>query len=530
MKNEKFLKLWALRVYFLCIVLIAAFSCKHKMPAPPATESMESENQYTAAYQIIHQDLFDIINSEMTSRKDPLLIPDSAPPSENLKKAASSDGKYSLYINDKNQVFAHKEPGDPAQDKVVYEETGQGFHVELRLSSSNRYFFITSSNGNTSETRFLPADLSSYKPFLIQARDTGFTYQIEHFGSDIFWIITNKNASNRKLMQAMVSHPEEKYWLPVVPNRDSIYLEDFTLLDEKYIFLLEKYRPGVGIRIYNRDKNDEGAIRFKEPEGNLKLMHFDPENEKILLKYNSLLSPLTFYEFNLKTGRLSAQKKAGIKKFVKQDYSSEILWANASDGAKIPITLLYKTGLGNVDGSNPLLLSVDLVEPSTNTVRFNTVYLSLLDRGFYIAQACVRQGNAADDYLQCAEFLIQEKLCSPGLITGIGSGESNTIMQNVLNRHPEIFKAVIMHHVCPESNMPLLPDQSLKKQVYPAILVTASADNDKQCVYALKLVSDLRACNTGDQMILLKISNPSEPAERSAFLGTFLLDQYKINK
>lgn len=529
MKSEELSKIRALRICFICTLLISVFSCKQKMPAPPATENMELEKQYTAAYLSLHQDLYNTLSRELDSRKDPL-IQDAPDINKSINTAKSADGQYSVFVNDKNQVIARKEHGDPSQDKVIYEETDKNFQVEVRLSSSTRYFFITSHDGTTAETRFLPADLSSFKPFLIQSRETGCNYRVEHFGSDIFWIITNKNAPNRKLMQAMVSHPEEKYWLPVVPNRDSIYLENFTLLDEKYIFILERYRPGIGIRIYDRDKNDEGAIRFKEPDGDLKLGGFDPEQGKILLQYSSVLSPLTFYEFDLKTKRLGTQKRAGIKNYNKADYSSEILWTKTSDGSRIPITLIYKSGLGKTDGSNPLLLSLDIGVPSEDPVTFNPAIISLLDRGFYIAKAFVRKGNAIADYLQCTDFLFSQKLSSSGLITGTGNGEAALAMERILNEHPELFKAVILSPASNQKNSDGPRNEKFREQLYPAIMVNCPAERDSCYASTLSRIAKLRKANTGEHIILVNNQKKDGKSDMSVAFLTFLLDQYAMNE
>ena len=547
-------------ICFFCSFLLGVVSCKPKMPPPPIAKKIENpqaggenskadpyqwlenkndtavqnyirlENEYFEKYLLLNSELLQKISLEFANRADPLMVHDSIPLSQDNKIAQTSDGNFKLFVNEKNQVIAHKENQVPVTDKVIYEETGSGFHLNVSLSKSSRYFFIISTDGSTSETRVLPSDLGSLKPFLIQPRETGTLYTVEHFGSDIFWIVTNKNAENRKLMQAMVSHPEEIYWLPVVGNRDSVFLEDFTLLDEKYLLLFERQNPGTGIRIYNRSNNDEGSMRFKEPDGVLQLSNYDPEKEKILLRYTSMLSPVSYYEYNIKTGRLGIRKKTEIKNYVKSDYTSEILWTTASDGTKIPISLVYKKGLGKTDGSNPLLLAPDLGEPTTDPVKFNTAYLSLLDRGFYIAKVYLRKENASADYLQCADFLFKQKITSTGLLTGIGNGAGAKVLGDLINQHPEIFKAVILNELSGKTAKNGFPYESIKVQDYPAIMITAMADQELQCAVALKHAAKLRANNTGDHLILVNISGNTEPGGRTPSFCTFVLDQYDMNE
>ena len=548
-------------IYFLIAVIVGLVSCKPRMPQPPLAKKtgialtgkgdlkgdpylwMEDkndsalqiyillENEYAEKYSGLHGELLKKLSLEMAMRADPLLISDALPRKKNTKEVQTGDGKFKLSVNDRRQVIAHFEKNGKEEHQPVYEETTPGFGVYVGLSKSQRYFFIISNDGHSSETRVLPADLSNLKPFLIQPWEKGIRYTVEHFGSDIFWILTNNNAPNRKLMQAMVSHPEEKFWISVAPNRDSIYLEDFSLLDERYLVLLERQNPGVGIRLYDRDHNDEGAIYFKEPDGALQVSDYDPERGKILLRYTSLLSPVTIYEYDIKTGRLGIRKKTGIKNYSKSDYSSERLWARSSDGFKILITLVYKNGLGKTDGSNPLLLSVNTGESSSDDpLKFNAAFISLLDRGFYIAKVYVRQENASDDYLQGIDFLLRQKITSKGLITGIGSGEGALLLGNVMNQHPEIFKVILLDKVEGKTGSPGFPYDNIKEQAYPAIMITALTDSGLQSSGPYKLAAKLRASNTGDRLLLIRSSKTGGTNDHSPFFCTFILNEYEVNK
>ncbi len=516
-------------IFLLSTLLWSLSSCEPKMPPPPAGDDFKTEIQYTEAYLDLNKKMFRMLSSELDLRRDPAKGKDSSVSEAIHSSFHSPDGKYILSVNDKKQLIVHQKGMDSSRDQVIYEEASENFNLSLMLSASNRYIFIVSSDGNTSETRFLPADLSSLKPYLIQPREKGIQYRVEHFGSDILWILTNKNAPGRKLMQALVSNPRENYWLQVIPECDSILLEDFIVLDDQFILLFESYKPGVGIRVYDRKKNDEAVIRFNEPKGYLKFIYYDPGKEIIHLSFSSLLSPITHYEFAIKTGRLGKQKKEEVKNYLKNDYRFQTLWTTSTDGSKIPISLIYKKDLGKIDGSNPLLLILDTDEPSHDPLPFNPAYLSLLDRGFYIAIAFPGKDHATDDYLRCARFLIDQKFSAVGRITGSGEGKAALLLEEIVKLKPGLFTAVTLDYHNTETRY--IPEHiPFKAQEFPAMMISSSMPNEDAPSDLLRLARNIRAANSGKNILLISRGESMVPLNRTAIFCTFILQHYKIKK
>ncbi len=514
-------------ILLLSTLIWSLTSCEPKMPAPPVGEDIQTEIQYTEAYLDLNKKLFGKLSSELDSRRDPAMGKDSSVSEAPYSSFHSPDGKYTLSVNDKKQLMVHQNGMDSSRDKLLYEEASENFKLSLMLSASKRYILIVSSDGNTSETRFLPADLSSFKPYLIQPREKGVQYRVEHFGSDILWILTNKNAPKGKLMQALISNPRENYWLQVIPGCDSILLEDFIVLDDQFILLLESYKPGVGIRVYDRKKNDEAVIRFNEPKGYIKFIHYDPGKEIIHLSFNSLLSPITHYEFAIKTGRLGKQKKKEVENYLKNDYHYQTLWTTSTDGSKIPILLIYKNDLGKMDGSNPMLLILDTDEPSHNPLPFNPAYLSLLDRGFYIAIACTGNEHATDDYLRCARFLIDQKFSAVGRITGNGEGKAALLLEEIVKLNPGLFTAVTLDYRNTKTRD--IPEHiPFKVQEFPAMMIFSSMTNEDAPSDLPRLARKIRAANSGKNMLLISNGEAMVPLNRTAIFCTFILQQNKM--
>jgi oligopeptidase B len=442
--------------------------------------------------------------------------------------------------------------GDALQPgQLVYHEPDDAFPIYVHLARSRAFLLLTIASATTSEVRYLPADQPGGEFRLVAPRQHWIEYYVEPQGNT-FWIRTNEAAENFRLMAAPADSPGRENWREVLPQRAEVLVEDVAAFRE-HLVVFERREGLKRIRVSAPDGLLEvHYVAFPDP-----VYTFYPEKNPeydtpwLRFSYSSLVTPLTTVDYDFKQRTWQVRKRQQVPSgYDQQEYTSERLYARAPDGARVPISLVYRRGLPR-DGSHPLLLTGYGSYGYSREPGFDANRLSLLDRGFVFALAHVRGGselgrawyeqgrlmhkkNTFTDFIACAEHLVAEGYTAPERLAITGTSAGGLLVSAVVNMRPELFRAVVA--LVPFTNvitailspdLPLTvieyeqwghpddaqafeymlsysPYENVKQQAYPAILVRAGL-NDLQVPYwdPAKWVARLRAYKTDDNRLLL---------------------------
>ncbi len=460
-----------------------------------------------------------------------------------------------IYVKNKKDVLVHKIAAPVSPDILIYSEKRNDLNVEISPSGSGNYIFIESYNKESNECSFIPANLKTLKPQLIDPLKEGRKYFPNHFGSNFFLILSDQGSGNRKLYKALIIDPSAKDWSTVLEGNDSLYINNFTIIDQKYLLLLETTQLNARMRLIDLSMGGkDNQITFREPDGHVEFNYYNRKEEKIVFSFASLLTPYTTYNYDLNTRQLEINRPPKVRDYLKENYISELVWARSGDGTLIPISMIHKNGLKRSDGSNPVYLEA-YGSYGTNLHRdFNSYRVSLLDRGFYIAVAHVRGGgefgkkwweagrlmnkkNAVNDYIACAEYIISHGYTAKGMITAAAGCEGGMVIGAAVNQRPDLFKSVLL--LAPDLDMvseildstsvrgnkdkrmefgdpgskkqfeylySYSPYDNIKSQDYPAMLFRSiPGDHQGEFSGQLKMMAKLRASAQGNNILLLRI-------------------------
>jgi oligopeptidase B len=359
------------------------------------------------------------------------------------------------------QIFRHVMGTDVANDELVYEEKDDTFTTHVFKTRSKKYIIIASDQTLSGECRYLDADDPSGEFTVFLPRQRKHEYRIDHWGEH-FYIRTNRDAVNFRLMCTPVADTGAENWREVIPHRDNVLLEDFTLF-QRYLVVKER-RDGLShLRVRPWDGDGEHYLRFDEPAYTISVdENPEPESELLRFSYSSLTTPNTVYDYHMTSRqktRLKQQEVLGG--FDSSNYLTERLHATARDGQRVFISLVYRKQLRQ-PGKNPLLLyGYGSYGFSTNPY-FRSEQLSLLDRGFVYAIAHVRGGqemgrqwyedgkllkkmNTFTDFIDVAQHLADNGYAAPGHVYAMGGSAGGLLMGAVVNMRPALFRGVIAH-------------------------------------------------------------------------------------
>jgi oligopeptidase B len=479
------------------------------------------------------------------------------------------------------QVWRHVLGSAAGADVLVLQEDDERFELSVESTKSERYVVFTSTSQVTSEIRFLPADQPEASPHLVEARRHGIEYSIDHQG-DRFLILTNDGARNFRLMEAPVSSPGRASWMEVVPERPGVRL-NLTDVFAGHIVLgqrsdgmqrLEVLDCGTGnLHVVEQPDSAYTAFPGSDPNYDSTVMRFF---------YTSLTAPFSAVEYDMRTHARTVVKEQPVRGgYDRADYTTERIWATAPDGARVPISVVYRRGLKR-DGSNPALLNGYGAYELSSEPMFDPVRLSMLDRGFVFAIAHVRGGgemgrewyedgkflhktNTFNDFIACAQRLVELGYTNPHRLAIRGRSAGGLLIGAVLNMRPDLFACAVAQvpfvdvvTTMLDDKLPLTvneydewgdpadaefyrymktysPYDNVRPAEYPALLVTTGL-NDPRVSYwePAKWVAKLRSMNRGDRALLLKTemgsghSGPSgryESWREEAFITAFVLDQ-----
>jgi oligopeptidase B len=357
------------------------------------------------------------------------------------------------------KALRHELGTDVAKDPTIYEEKDERFFLSISKSRSERYLFIKVESELTSEIRYLDADKPEGEFTLIQPREDNLRYSVEHH-DDRFFIVTNENAKNFKLVAAPVATPGKENWKEVMPYDPRIMILDVDAFQD-YLAISERENGLSAIKIYDLKTGESKAIEFDEPTYDVELGENAEFKTRIVrLTYTSFITPASVIDYDMVSGQRELKKETPVLGgYQKADYVSERIFAKADDGAEIPISLFYKKGLKR-DGRAPLWLDGYGAYGVNNDVYFSTAQISLVNRGFVCAIAHIRGGgelgrtwyedgkllhkkNTFTDFIRATEFLIEQKYVSSRKIAITGGSAGGLLIGAVMNMRPDLFTTVI---------------------------------------------------------------------------------------
>ncbi|MCB0705610.1 MAG: S9 family peptidase [Saprospiraceae bacterium] len=358
-----------------------------------------------------------------------------------------------------NKIFRHVLGADPAAIQEIYHEADETFSTYVWKTKSKDFLVISSNQTVSSEHRYLDANDPMGTFQIIQPRERHLEYDVNHLG-DYWYIRTNMDAQNFRLMRAPLNATGKENWEEVIPHREDVLLEGYDLFKD-YLVLSERIKGITQIRIKPWSGSDEHYINFGE-EAFTASTTINPEldTDVLRLDYTSLKTPNSVYDYNMSNREMTLLKQQEVVGgYAPDEYETRRLYATARDGVQVPISLVYKKGTP-IDGTAPLLLYGYGSYGYSIDPTFSSVRLSLLDRGFVWAIAHIRGGedlgrhwyedgkllnkkNTFTDFIDCGKFLVEEKYGAPDQLFAMGGSAGGLLMGAVINMEPDMWKGVI---------------------------------------------------------------------------------------
>jgi oligopeptidase B len=476
------------------------------------------------------------------------------------------------------QVYRHRLGTPAASDQMVYEDKDETYYVGVSKTKSRAYIMIQSSQTMATEYSYIRADQPDAPFKVIFPRERGHEYYADHFG-DYFYILSNDHAKNFRLMRTPVAKPGRDNWEEVIPHRADVLLEGFEFFRD-FLVLSERKDGLVQLRVRPWSGQNEYYLDFGEP-AYLAYVSTNLEFNTPVLRYGytSLTTPSSTYDFDMRTKQKTLLKRDQILGgFDPSNYITERFFTTARDGARVPVSLVYRKGIAR---PAPLLLTGYGSYGSSSDPTFSSDRLSLLDRGFVFAIAHIRGGsemgrawyengrqlqkkNTFTDFIDVADDLIRRGYTSSNRLFARGASAGGLLMGAVVNMRPELWRGVIagvpyvdVITTMSDSTIPLTtgeydewgnphdstfyrymlsysPYDNVERKAYPNLLITAGL-YDTQVLYVepAKWTARLRAMKTDNNRLILRTNMEAGHAGASgrykrwhdvAFEYAFLLD------
>jgi oligopeptidase B len=468
---------------------------------------------------------------------------------------SGSDGIVFTEVNDNWRSYRARfhRLGQPADEAVtIYEETEElGFSVGIHRSHDRSTIFVSTGDNATNEVRFVSADDPSQPLALISARKANREYHVDA-AHGRFWIRTNDDHVNFRIAEADPANPG--VWTTVIAGSDHVYLTGVTAYRDHL---------AVGSRVDGLDQlvlrtyaGEEQRIPFAEASYSAFFLgnpEFAPDSYRV--GYTSMVTPTTVYDYHPESGELEVRKVQEIPSgYDASQYATERLTVTARDGAKVPVSVVYKKGFAK-DGKGKLFLYGYGAYGIAIPPAFNSNRISLLDRGWACAIAHIRGGddlghqwfldgklekrtNTFNDFVDVAKGLIEAQFSSAGNIAINGRSAGGELVGAVVNTNPELWGAVIgdvpfvdVVNTMLDETLPLTPGEwpewgnpitdkavfehmltyspydNIKAQDYPPMLITGGLTDPRVTYWEpAKWAAKLRATKTDHNLLLLKIN------------------------
>ena len=503
----------------------------------------------------------------------------------------AADGKTLFYLTEDEAKRAHKvwrhTVGQPREkDTLVYEEKDELFWLDLGRSRDREYLFHTSVSYTSGEQRYLKATdpAGAWKTLL--PRQEGHEYAADHRAGR-FYIRTNKGALNFRIATCSVASTDPAAWKDLLAHDPDVYVEGLTLFKD-FAVVAERQAANAQLRVIDLETGLAHRVELPEPVGDVGVGN-NPEykSSAVRITYSSPVTPPTEYAYDMSTGARRLLKRTEVLGgYDSSAYQVERTYATSPDGAKVPVSLVYKKGLKR-DGTAGCLLYGYGSYGYPTEADFDSSIFSLLDRGMVYAWAHIRGGcdlgrawydtgkmhckqNSFTDFVACADHLVKEKYCSRDKLAIQGGSAGGLLIGAVLNRRPDLCKVAVLQvpfvdvlTTMADESLPLTvqefqqwgnpkvkadyeymkqycPYTNMRATAYPSILVMTSL-NDSQVMYhePAKYVAKLRTLKTDSNPLILKCnmdaghggaSGRYDHLKEQAFWMAFVLDQIGLAK
>jgi oligopeptidase B len=511
---------------------------------------------------------------------------------------AGSDSIFYVTVNGEtrsDKVWSHPIGADPTKDVLVYEEKDDSLLAFIRPARSGKYVFIESGYGSTYPTSLVLSATNPTAPPIPVVSMKGQTFRLEHEG-DFFYILTDLGAEDFRVVRAPVATPTMDHWEDVIPGSVGTLISQFATFQDNLV-ALERVNGLYKLAIQNLRTNEKHEVSFDEADFSLDLgwnaltfvQDLNPNFSQgsFRFTYESMVTPKSTREYHFSTQEQTIVQQTDVPNYDPTRYEESRVFATASDGAQVPITLVYKKGMVQ-NGQNPLILYAygsygEAIDPTfSEWTHDSTVRVSLLDRGVVYGIAHVRGGNEMGqhwfkqgvfmnkkntftDYAACLRYLIDNKYTSPDRAAMQSFSAGGLLEGYMLNNEYQLFKAALL--VSPfvdlintgsDATIPLTtneydqwgnpsdpmqyaymrtwsPYDNVAAHPYPAALITTGV-NDTSVFYwePTKLTARIRANKTDDNLLLLKIgehghhgaaTDATGVMKEDAFEYSFILDQ-----
>jgi oligopeptidase B len=438
-----------------------------------------------------------------------------------------------------------------AADVTVYEEKDPTNYIGVGKTRSGQYIMIYSAATLSSEVLILPANQPGGTFQVFQPRMKEVLYSVDHW-EDRFLIVTNLEAKNFRLMSCPLNQTQQAAWKEVVPNRTDVLLEGVEPFKNFWI-LTERKEGLVQLRVREFPGEKEHYLDFGEPAYDA-FVGKNPEylSKQFRYRYSSMTTPLSTYDYTITSKQRNLIKEQPVLGgFKRTDYVTERRFVTARDGARVPLSIVYKKGTA-LDGTAPLLLYGYGSYGASMDASFSTSRLSLLNRGFVYAIAHIRGGqemgrtwyedgkllkkkNTFNDFIDCGKYLIEEKFTSNGHLYAMGGSAGGLLMGAVVTMEPTLWNGVIAQvpfvdviTTMSDPTIPLTtneydewgnpankdsyfymksysPYDNVTPKEYPNLLVTTGLhDSQVQYFEPAKWVARMRKHKTDKNVLLLK--------------------------
>ncbi|WP_438423553.1 S9 family peptidase [Aquimarina macrocephali] len=521
---------------------------------------------------------------------------------EMLSDELKNTGGGAVWANDNKTVFyASKDPitlrqdkiykhvlgTDQSKDELVFHEKDETFSCFIFKSRSDKYLMIGSSQTLSTEYRYLDANTPNAEWKIIQPRERDLEYGVDHY-DDHFYIRTNLDAKNFRLVKTPITATAKENWVDVIPHREDILLQSFVLFKE-HLVLQERVNGLRTIRVMKWNGDNDHYIEFNDPAYlSYPTTNLDFDTNILRYGYTSLTTPNSTIDYNMdsKEQKILKEQEVLDPNFSKDNYVSERLYATAKDGVKIPISIVYKKGIER-SSKTPLLLYSYGSYGSSSEPSFRSDRLSLLDRGFVYAMAHIRGGqemgrhwyedgkllkkkNTFTDFIDCGEFLVNEGLTSSEHMYAMGGSAGGLLMGAIINMKPELWNGVVaavpfvdVVSTMMDETIPLTtfefdewgnpknkeyydymksysPYDNVEAKAYPNLLITTGYwDSQVQYWEPAKWIAKLRELKTDNNMLIMDCdmetghggaSGRFQRYKRTALYYAFMMDLEKIKE
>ena len=436
------------------------------------------------------------------------------------------------------------------KSELIFEEKDETFNVGLGKARTDAFIFIHSDSTLTSEWRYLDANKPKGHFEVFSAREREHEYALDD-GGDGFYVLTNWEAKNFRLMKAPRHASKKTEWKEIIPNRKDVLLSNVEFF-EKFYAVEERAEGLTQLRIVDRKTNVSSPIQFPDPtfvvDGSTNAEY---KTDFFRYSYMSLNRPASVYDYDFKTKVSTLRKQKDVPNFDASQYISERLWAESRDGVKIPISLVYKKGFEK-DARAPMLQYAYGSYGYSMEPHFDSQIFSLLDRGWVYAIVHIRGGsemgrhwyedgkllkkrNTFNDFVDATQWLTFHRYADPGRVYAEGGSAGGLLMGAILNIRPDLYHGV--HAAVPfvdvlttmlDESIPLTtgeydewgdprkkeyynymksysPYDNVEKKAYPTVLITSGL-HDSQVQYwePTKWALKLRENTTSEKPILLR--------------------------